>query len=170
MVGATAGLQYHLRRILFDEEGFHLGASELAPRRRALLLIDTMKREHVPGRIDRDALVLHLDGPWLVDDNSALARDAVGPSTPTTGATADTPDRPESVMLGLDPSISRHERFPRFRLAHYPIGLPTIVGVTSWQRCDLIGTRLSYDFLQVLEENSSPSAGRRPPMVKGDGS
>jgi len=29
---------------------------------------------------------------------------------------------------------------------------------------------LSYDFPQVLEEYGSPSAGRRPPMVKGDGS
>jgi len=29
---------------------------------------------------------------------------------------------------------------------------------------------LSYDFPQVFEEYGSPSAGRRPPMVKGDGS
>jgi hypothetical protein len=31
-------------------------------------------------------------------------------------------------------------------------------------------SRLSYDSLQVLEEHGSPSAGRHPPMVKGDGS
>jgi hypothetical protein len=44
-----------------------------------------MEREHVFGRIDRNALKLDRDGPWAVCDNSTLARDAVGPSTPTTG-------------------------------------------------------------------------------------
>jgi hypothetical protein len=48
-----------------------------------------MQREHVLGRIDRDALKLHGDGPWLVCDNSTFARDAVGPSTPTTGVEID---------------------------------------------------------------------------------
>jgi len=42
-----------------------------------------MQGEHVLGRIDRNALKLHLDGPWLLYDNSTLAQDAVGPSTPT---------------------------------------------------------------------------------------
>jgi len=48
-----------------------------------------MQGEHVLGRIDRNALKLHLDGPWLLYDNSTLAQDAVGPSTPTIGACAD---------------------------------------------------------------------------------
>src|ERR1019366_6798590 len=89
MMGATASLQYHLRRILLAEESFHLGALELAPQHRAFLLIDAMKREHVLGRVDRDAFIFHLDGPWLVTDNPTLARDAVGPSTPTTALTTD---------------------------------------------------------------------------------
>src|ERR1035437_7451181 len=88
-MGATASLQYHLCCILFAKEGFHLAAPELAPQHRAFLLIDAMKGEHVLGRINRDALILHLDGPWLVYNNSTLARDAVGPSTPTAVLTTD---------------------------------------------------------------------------------
>jgi len=68
---------------LFGKEAFHLAALELAPQHWALLLIDTMQREHVLGRVDRNALKPHWGGPWLVCDNSTLARDAVGPSTPT---------------------------------------------------------------------------------------
>jgi hypothetical protein len=76
MMGATASLQYHLCCILFAKEGFHLAAPELAPQYRAFLLIDAMKREHVLGRINRDALILKLPRfrgvLWdLVDDVSA---------------------------------------------------------------------------------------------------
>jgi hypothetical protein len=39
----------------------------------------------VLGGVDRDAIILHLDGPLLAFDNPTLARDAVGPSTPTAG-------------------------------------------------------------------------------------
>jgi hypothetical protein len=45
-----------------------------------------MKRKHVLGRIDRDALELYQDDPWLMDDNSTVAQDVVGPSTPTNAA------------------------------------------------------------------------------------
>ena len=48
------------------------------------MLIDPVEREHVLGRVDRDALKLHQDGPWLEYDSSTVARNAVGPSTPTT--------------------------------------------------------------------------------------
>ena len=84
MVGAPAGLQDHLGGLLFAEEGLYLAAPELAPQHRALLFIHTMQREDMLGRINRDALILHLGGPWLLFDTSTLARDAVGPSTPTT--------------------------------------------------------------------------------------
>jgi hypothetical protein len=43
-----------------------------------------MQRENMLGRINRNALKLHLGGPFVDDDNnSTLAQDAVGPSTPT---------------------------------------------------------------------------------------
>jgi hypothetical protein len=59
MMGATGRLQYHLNCLLFAEESFNLAALEFSPQHRAFLLIDTVKREHVLGRIDRDALELH---------------------------------------------------------------------------------------------------------------
>src|SRR3954452_8918284 len=80
---AAASFQNHLRGFLLGEKGFHLAAFELASQHGTFLLIDPMKREDVFGRVNRDALEFHLDGPWLVTDNSTLARDAVGPSTPT---------------------------------------------------------------------------------------
>jgi hypothetical protein len=51
MMGATARLQYHLSCLLFAEESFNLAALEFSPQHRAFLLIDTVKREHVLGRI-----------------------------------------------------------------------------------------------------------------------
>ena len=83
MMRSAARLQYDLGRFLFGKEGFHLSAPELTPQHRAFIRVDTMQREHVLGRIDCNALKLHLDGPSLVFDNSTLARNAVGPSTPT---------------------------------------------------------------------------------------
>src|ERR1700739_4674247 len=88
-MGTPAGFQYHLGCILLAKECFHLAAPDLAPQHRAFLLIDTMKREHVLGRVDRDALKLHLDGPWLMDDNSTLAREDVAPAPTPTAPVAD---------------------------------------------------------------------------------
>ena len=50
----------------------------------------------------RVGIILHLDGPWLVYDNLTLARDAVGPSTPTTRGMA---DPCATVMAGPVPAI-----------------------------------------------------------------
>ena len=86
MVRASAGFKHHLGWLLLGKEAFHLAALEFAPRHRALVVIDPMQREPVLGRINRDALKLHPDGAWLLIDNSTLARDAVGPSTPTVNA------------------------------------------------------------------------------------
>jgi hypothetical protein len=47
---------------LFAKEGFELTAFEFMPQHWALLLIDTVKREHVLGRIDR----MRLNGIWAV--------------------------------------------------------------------------------------------------------
>src|SRR3954466_8293657 len=89
MMRAATGLQHNLGRLELAEEGFDLAPSELAAQHRAVLLVDTVQREHVLGRVDRNALKLHEDGPSLEHDSPTLARDAVGPSTPTTGISFD---------------------------------------------------------------------------------
>src|SRR4051794_14487806 len=91
MMRAATGLQHNLGRLELAEEGFDLAPSELAAQHRAVLLVDTVQREHVLGRVDRNALKPHEDGPSLEHDSPTLARDAVGPSTPTTGVDTDTP-------------------------------------------------------------------------------
>jgi hypothetical protein len=48
-----------------------------------------MQSEHVLGGVDRNALIRHADGPWLVHDNPTVARDAVGPSTPIAALSID---------------------------------------------------------------------------------
>src|SRR4051812_23209453 len=83
MMRAATGLQHNLGRLELAEEGFDLAPSELAAQHRAVLLVDTVQREHVLGRVDRNALKLHEDAPSLEHDSPTLARDAVGPSTPT---------------------------------------------------------------------------------------
>src|SRR3954447_14357095 len=88
MMRAATGLQHNLGRLELAEEGFDLAPSELAAQHRAVLLVDTVQREHVLGRVDRNALKLHEDGPSLEHDSPTSARDAVGPSTPTTGIPA----------------------------------------------------------------------------------
>src|SRR3954451_14576963 len=89
MMRAATGLQHNLGRLELAEEGFDLAPSELAAQHRAVLLVDTVQREHVLGRVDRNALKLHEDGPSLEHDSPTLARDAVGPSTPTSGVCHD---------------------------------------------------------------------------------
>ena len=89
MVRASARFKHDFRCLLFGEEAFHPRALEFAPKHRVLLFIDTVQREDVLGRVDRDALKLHLDGPLLEDNNPTLAPDAVGPSTPTVVPTDD---------------------------------------------------------------------------------
>jgi hypothetical protein len=84
VMGAAAGFHDHLGGRELAEEGFHLGALEVAPQHCTLLCINAMQGEHVLGDVDRNALILHVDGPWLVHDNPTVARNAVGPSTPTT--------------------------------------------------------------------------------------
>ena len=86
---AATGFQYDLGRLLFGEKALHLVPPEFTAKHWAILLIDPMEGEDVLGCVDRDALILHGDGPWLMNDNSTLAQDAVGPSTPTTRADLD---------------------------------------------------------------------------------
>ncbi len=72
MMRATTSFQNHLRGVLLGEKGLHLEALQLASQHGTFLLIDPMKRENVLGRVDRDALKFHLNGPWLVFDNSTF--------------------------------------------------------------------------------------------------
>src|ERR1700712_4097622 len=65
MMGAPAGFHHHLGRRELAEEGFHLGAFEIAPQDGAVELVHAMQREDVLGGVDGDALILHADGPWL---------------------------------------------------------------------------------------------------------
>ena len=73
MMRAATGLKDNLGRLLFAKEGFNLTALEFAPQRRAILLINAMEGEHMLGRIDRNALKLHGDGPSLEYGNPTLA-------------------------------------------------------------------------------------------------
>jgi hypothetical protein len=77
------------------EEG-SMSAFEVAAQQRAVLLFHAVQGEHGLGCIDGDALPPDGDGPWLVDDNPTLARDAVGPSTQTTCIDIDSSELPES--------------------------------------------------------------------------
>src|SRR4051812_37491950 len=104
MMRAATGLQHNLGRLELAEEGFDLAPSELAAQHRAVLLVDTVQREHVLGRVDRNALKLHEDGPSLEHDSPTLARDAVGPSTPTSGIWVD-PSTVPSRHGGRRPAI-----------------------------------------------------------------
>src|SRR4051794_23233283 len=108
MMRAATGLQHNLGRLELAEEGFDLAPSELAAQHRAVLLVDTVQREHVLGRVDRNALKLHEDGPSLEHDSPTLARDAVGPSTPTTAPDFDS-RIPNWVSMGF-PGRSRFGR------------------------------------------------------------
>jgi hypothetical protein len=84
MVGAAARLQRHLRRRQLGEERLHLGPPHVAAQDGLLVLIDAMQGEHGLGRVEANALKVHVDGPSGSDvDNQTLARDAAGPSTPT---------------------------------------------------------------------------------------
>src|SRR4051794_27779543 len=123
MMRAATGLQHNLGRLELAEEGFDLAPSELAAQHRAVLLVDTVQREHVLGRVDRNALKLHEDGPSLEHDSPTLARDAVGPSTPTAAAAqvapratarwASYPNQPHGVAATATPKGSRRWTAPR---------------------------------------------------------
>src|SRR3954469_5911284 len=67
VMGAPAGLHHHLGGGEAAEVGLHLGALEVAPQTRAVMFIHAMQREDVLGGVDGNALILHADGPWLVE-------------------------------------------------------------------------------------------------------
>lgn len=85
MVRAAARLQCQVRRRQLGEERLHLGTPHVAAQDDLLVVIDAMQREDSLGRVEANALKVHLDGPSGSDvDNQTLAQDAAGPSTPTT--------------------------------------------------------------------------------------
>ena len=84
MMAAATGFQGNLGGRQLGEEVDHLPAAQIEPQRRPLRLIDAVQREHGFGRVDGNAFILGHGRlrSWLFTAPS-LARDAVGPSTPT---------------------------------------------------------------------------------------
>ena len=76
--------QRYERRWQLSKERLHLGSLQITPQDGSLVLVDAMQSEHGLGRVEANALKVHVDGPSGSEFNDqTLARDAAGPSTPT---------------------------------------------------------------------------------------
>jgi len=65
MVRSTASLQNHFRSGQLAEKSLNLAALEFSPQNRPLPLVNTMQRENMFGRINRNTLIFHLGGPFI---------------------------------------------------------------------------------------------------------
>src|SRR6185312_2096081 len=84
VVGTATGFQSDLGGREFFEERTHLPPAQIGPDHRLILCVYAMDGEDGLGRVDRDAFILgHGRLRFWLPTAPILARDAVGPSTPT---------------------------------------------------------------------------------------